>query len=158
MNTGGTTLATGGNTGATTNTGGTTGSYKPGGTVPATTQTGTTTGTGGNSATTQGSTGATTNTSSTTSAPKQVEVPPLKSGSCPYGSYSVGSSGNACQPGTGSIICISTPGATTSTQTGFHVDENGVLTKYTNSDGTVQGTQRDTHPPYMCVLKIMQAE
>ena len=76
---------------------------------------------------TGGSTGAT-NMGNTTSSPKQVEVPPLQGGhGCPYGSYSVGSSGNACQPGTGSIICISTPGATTSTQTEFHVDAYGDL-------------------------------
>ncbi len=95
----------------------------------------------GTPATTTGS-GTTTNTSSTTSTPKQVEVPPLQGGhGCPYGSYSVGSSGNAGQPGTGSIICISTPGATTSTQTGFHVDAYGALSKDANPDGSCpQGT------------------
>jgi hypothetical protein len=86
--------------------------------------------------------GANANTSSTTSTPKQVEVPPLTSGKCPYGSSSVGSSGNAGQPGTGSTICISTPGATTSTETGFHVDASGMLTKDENPDGScAQGTE-----------------
>ena len=37
---------------------------------------------------------------------KQVEVPVNPDGRCPEGAYSVGSSGNAGQPGTGSIICL----------------------------------------------------
>ena len=41
-----------------------------------------------------------------TTPPKQVEVPANPDGTCPAGSYSVGSSGNAGQPGTGSVICL----------------------------------------------------
>ena len=37
---------------------------------------------------------------------KQTEVPANPDGRCPEGAYSVGSSGNAGQPGTGSIICL----------------------------------------------------
>ncbi|HJT47511.1 MAG TPA: hypothetical protein VJ729_04955 [Nitrososphaeraceae archaeon] len=37
---------------------------------------------------------------------KQVEVPANPDGRCPEGAYSVGSSGNAGQPGTGSVICL----------------------------------------------------
>jgi hypothetical protein len=37
---------------------------------------------------------------------KQVEVPVNADGTCPEGAYSVGSSGNAGQPGTGSIFCF----------------------------------------------------
>jgi hypothetical protein len=37
---------------------------------------------------------------------KQVQVPVNPDGSCPEGSYSVGSSGNAGQPGTGSTFCF----------------------------------------------------
>ncbi|MGN6709493.1 MAG: hypothetical protein ACTHKF_09115 [Candidatus Nitrosocosmicus sp.] len=54
---------------------------------------------------------------------KQVEVPANSDGSCPVGAYSVGSSGNAGQPGTGSIICLknvsaeTTPPATSPTNT-----------------------------------------
>jgi hypothetical protein len=53
---------------------------------------------------------------------KQVEVPANPDGSCPTGAYSVGSSGNAGQPGTGSIIClknvpVETPPATPPTNT-----------------------------------------
>lgn len=41
-----------------------------------------------------------------TTPPKQVEVPANPDGTRPAGSYSVGSSGNAGQPGIRSVICL----------------------------------------------------
>jgi hypothetical protein len=49
---------------------------------------------------------------------KQVEVPANPDGSCPEGSFPVGSAGNAGQPGTGSFTCLSnTPPAGRPTDT-----------------------------------------
>jgi hypothetical protein len=78
------------------------------------------------------SVGGTGGTNATSSMPKQAGVTPLQSGSCPYGSSphpTLGSFSNAGQPGTGSVLCLSTQNAGTapSAPTGFHIDANGSL-------------------------------
>jgi hypothetical protein len=64
-----------------------------------TTQTGST-GAGGTTTTGGGTTTA------TPEPPTELEVPKINGGSCPGGSHSVGSSGSAGQPGTGSVTCL----------------------------------------------------